>query len=240
MISLSGPEEVVKALDGHAYARFSTAMAAEVGGLSDDGAVLWWGTGGFGRLAHAFGGPAAVERLIEAGREAMGEVRWINLPRPRGVTGDRAWDFRWTTRIPEFSSEHEVVPVEDADEIGALLDEAFPDSSVRPGHPLVIGWHGIRAGNRAGGRLVAVAADRSGRPPGSTARPAVGSIGGLAVHPGFRGQGLGAALSAELTTRFVTDYGLSTLGVYPENVVAQRMYESLGYRESLPLLGVQR
>ena len=118
--------------------------------------------------------------------------------------------------------------------LAQMLDAAFPDSSVRPGHPLVIGWHGIRVG----GRLAAVAADRSGRPPGSGARPTVGAIGGLAVHPDFRGQGLGASLSAALTTRFVTEYGLSTLGVYPENVVAQRMYEALGYRDSLPLLGV--
>jgi predicted GNAT family acetyltransferase len=68
----------------------------------------------------------------------------------------------------------------------------------------------------------------------------MGVIGGLAVYPEFRGQGLGTALSAALTTRFVTECGLSTLGVYPENVVAQRMYGSLGYRESLPLLGVVR
>jgi ribosomal protein S18 acetylase RimI-like enzyme len=130
------------------------------------------------------------------------------------------------------------VAVEGDDEINALLDEAFPDSSVRPGHPLVIGWYGIRVGTRAGGRLAAVAADRSGRPPGSAARPTVGAIGGLGVHPDFRGQGLGKALSAAMTARFVNDYGLSTLGVYPDNVAAQRMYESLGYLENLPLLGV--
>lgn len=234
MISLSGPDEVVEALGGHAYARFSTAMAAEVAGLAGDDAVLWWGTSGFGRLAHAFGEAAAVARIVEAGRGRMGEVRWINVPRPEGVVSDRAWDFRWTTSIPAHRSGHEAVLIEDDGEVSALLDEAFPDSSVRPGHPLVIGWHGIRVG----ARLAAVAADRSGRPPGSGTRPTVGAIGGLAVHPDFRGQGLGTALSAALTTRFVTDYGLSTLGVYPENVVAQRMYESLGYRENLPLLGV--
>ena len=235
MLSLSGPDEVLKALDGHAYARFSTAMAAEVAGLTTgEGAVLWWGASGFGRIGHAFGQAAEVTRLIEAGREAMGQLRWINVPRPEGVLSEWAWDFRWTTRVPEYETRHEVVPVADDGEIDALLDEAFPDSSVRPGHPLVIGWYGIRAG----GRLAAVVADRSGRPPGSTARPTVGAIGGLAVHPDFREQGMGKALSAALTTRFVTDYGLSTLGVYPENVAAQRMYEALGYHETLPLLGV--
>ena len=238
VISLTGPEEVLKALDRHAYARFSTAMAAEVGGLSEGGAVLWWGETGFGRLAHAFGDDAAVARLVAAARATMGPVRWINMPRPGGVITDWAWDFLWTTSVPAFESGHEVVPVEDADEIHALLDEAFPDSAVRPGHPLVVEWHGIRAGHRAGGRLAAVVADRSGRPPGSKGRPTVGAIGGLAVHPDFRGQGMGAALTAALTTRFVTGYGLSTLGVYPGNVVAQRMYESVGYRQSLPLLGV--
>jgi len=234
VLSLSGPDEVLKALDGHAYARFSTAMAADVGGLTGDGAVLWWGATGFGRIAHAFGPAAAIAGLVEAGRAAMGAVRWINMPRPEGVLSDRAWDFRWTTSVPGLDPDREVVGVEGDDEIDALLDEAFPDSSVRPGHPLVIGWYGVRAG----GRLAAVAADRSGRPPGSDARPTVGAIGGLAVHPDFRGQGLGKALSAALTGRFVRDYGLSTLGVYPENVAAQRMYESLGYQESLPLLGV--
>jgi GNAT superfamily N-acetyltransferase len=234
VLSISGPDDVLKVLDGHAYGRFSTAMAAQVSGLAGEGAVLWWGVTGFGRLGHAFGAPGAVARLIESGREAMGQVRWINVLRPAGVVSGRAWDFRWTTMVPDHEAGHEVVPVAGDGEIDALLDEAFPDSSVRPGHPLVIGWYGIRAG----GRLAAVAADRSGRPPGSTARPTVGAIGGLAVHPDFRGRGLGKALSAALTTRFVTDYGLSTLGVYPENVAAQRMYESLGYRESLPLLGV--
>ena len=234
MISLSGPDEVLKALDGHAYARFSTAMSVDVGGLTDGEALLWWGTTGFGGIGHTRGDPQASARLIEAGREAMGPVGWINMPRPPGVESDRAWDFRWTTSVPDIVEDHEVVPVGDGDEINALLDEVFPDSSVRPGHPVVIGWYGIRAG----GRLAAVAADRSGRPPGSEARPTVGVIGSLAVHPHFRGQGLGKALSAALTTRFVRDYGLSTLGVYPQNVAAQRMYESLGYRESLPLLGV--
>lgn len=236
MFRLDGAGEVLKALDGHAYARFSTAMAADVAGLTDGGgAHLWWGTSGFGRIGHAWGPPAAVGRLIEAGREAMGPVRWINVPRPDGAAiSDRAWDFLWTTSVPACDTGEGVVVVEDEDEINGLLDLSLPDSSVRPGHAIVIGWHGIRIG----GRLAVVGADRSGRPPGSDTRPSVGVIGGLAVHPDFRGQGLGRALSAALTARFVREYGLSTLGVYPENVAAQRMYASLGYRESLPLLGV--
>lgn len=237
VINLSGPDEVVKTLDGHPYARFSTGMAADVAGLtSAEGAVLWWGETAFGRLGHARGPAGAVARLIEAGREALGKVRWVNVPRPEGECElpERAWDFRWTTRLPARSLAHKVVQVTDEDTVGKLLDEAFPESSVRPGHPLVIGWHGVRLG----GRLVAVAADRSSRPPGSNAEPTVGAIGGMAVHPDFRGQGLGASVCAALTARFVTAYGLSTLGVEPDNVTAQRMYASIGYADSLPLVGV--
>lgn len=77
VISLSGPDKVVKALDAHPYARFSAAMATGVAGLDcPEGAVLWWGETAFGRL-------------IEAGRQASpGPVGWINVRRTPGVEPD--------------------------------------------------------------------------------------------------------------------------------------------------------
>lgn len=240
MITLDSPDQVIKALGGHPYARFSTSAAAGVGGLADSdgsgsGAVLWWGDAHFGRLAHAFGPRPAIDRLIEAARGRLGDVRWINVPRPRGAAdAEGAWDFLWTTRIPVLSGGPAAVPVDDVDALNGLLDAGFPDSAVRPGDPIVVSWIGIWLQ----GRLVACAADRSARPPGSTAAPAVGMIGGVAVHPEFRGRGLGKAVTAALTARLVRAHGLSCLGVMPGNPGAAAMYESLGYHDRLALMWI--
>ena len=73
VIHLTGAEDVTRALDGHVYGRFSTGMAANVGGLATHDAVLWWGDTHFGRLAHAFR-PRRVDHGArgEAGRDLIG------------------------------------------------------------------------------------------------------------------------------------------------------------------------
>ncbi len=235
MIHLAGADEVTKALDGHVYGRFSTGMALNVGGLANHDAVLWWGDTHFGRLAHAFGPQEAALSLAESGRELMGAVKWINVRRGPAEHSPRAWDFRWTTAVPpHHPGQESVVRVHDLEAVGQLLDEGFPDSSVRPGDPIVLSWEGIWSD----GRLVACGADRSTRPPGSEGPPIIGMIGGVAVHPAYRGRGLAAAVSAVLTTRLITAYGVSCLGVTAGNDAATRIYERLGYHGTLPLISV--
>jgi ribosomal protein S18 acetylase RimI-like enzyme len=210
-------------------------MAANISGLATHDAVLWWGDTHFGRLAHAFGPDGSVRQLVAAGRELSGPVKRTNVRRAPAEHSADAWDFRWTADVPPHQPGQEtVVEVHDMEAVNRLLDEGFPDTSVRPGDPIVVGWYGIWAGDR----LVACGADRSTRPPGAQAEPTTGMIGGVAVHPAHRGQGLAAAVSAALTTRLVTSYGLSCLGVMAGNDAATSIYLRLGYRDVVHLKGL--
>ncbi|GIH11788.1 hypothetical protein Rhe02_98550 [Rhizocola hellebori] len=235
MIHLTGAEDVTRALDGHVYGRFSTGMMANAAGLATHDAVLWWGDTHFGRLAHGFGPDDSVRHLVAAAHDLRGPVKRTNVRRAQAQHSADAWDFRWTTSVaPPQPGQDEVVQVHDMEAVNGLLDEGFPDSSVRPGDPIVLSWYGIWAGRQ----LVACGADRSTRPPGSDAPPSTGMIGGVAVHPAHRGRGLAAAVSAALTTRLVTSYGLCCLGVMAGNEVATRIYLRLGYHDVLPLIGL--
>ncbi|MDR2131775.1 MAG: ribosomal protein S18-alanine N-acetyltransferase [Clostridiales Family XIII bacterium] len=59
-----------------------------------------------------------------------------------------------------------------------------------------------------------------------------GHITNLAVHPDFRGRGIGAAVLKELIERTRRDDGLTdfTLEVRASNAVASRLYASAGFR----------
>ncbi|MDT5024607.1 MAG: hypothetical protein QOE61_1033 [Micromonosporaceae bacterium] len=143
---------------------------------------------------------------------------------PDGFVIREHWDLLWTVRPPAAQPGRDAVvelPSSDND-VNALLDLVMPESTVRPGHPMARRWYGIWAD----GVLVACGADRSGHLATS---PGVGVLGGIAVHPAYRSRGLGAALSAAITTRLFDQYDLVTLGVWPDNDTARRMYERLGY-----------
>jgi predicted GNAT family acetyltransferase len=114
-----------------------------------------------------------------------------------------------------------VTVVEDAEAINGLLDAAFPDSMLRPGHPMVTAWYGIWSD----GHLVACAADRSTR----QAEPSVGVLGAIAVHPEQRRHGWGAAVTAGLTEVLRTRHPLVALGVVAGNDPATRLYVRLGF-----------
>src|SRR5262245_19115575 len=151
-------------------------MGADIAGLATDGAVLGWGDGPLGRLAHGLGDESTLDSLVDGARAELAGVRRVNLPRradlPPGFTRYEDWDFRWSEKPPPEQPGHaEVRRVDDAPAIGALLDAAFPDSMLRPGHPMVSDWYGVWSD----GRLVACAADRSTRP----ARPDVPVVGVL-------------------------------------------------------------
>ncbi len=114
--------------------------------------------------------------------------------------------------------------VRDAVEIDELLDAANADSFARPGQPGVEVWWGIRERAPHSSRLLAA---------GALQRMHDGTLHmrGLGVLPENRGSGAGRALSAALTRHSLAHgSGVATLGVYADNQVALRMYETLGYR----------
>jgi ribosomal protein S18 acetylase RimI-like enzyme len=235
-----GPAEVLDAAGDHAFARFVVDMAppASVRGLRGNGAVLWRGDTAHGPLGHGMGEPAAVLGLLDAAVHTglVDGLRWVNLPRlaphalPVGWVHNGDWDFRWTTARPAVQpGQDRVVPLSDLDAaaVNGLLDAASL-KTLRPGHALVRRFYGVWQGDE----LVACAADRSS--------PGVGVISSVAVHPGHRRSGLGAAISAALTEALVRRYGLVTLGVTAGNDAATRIYERLGYRDVVPITSVHR
>jgi ribosomal protein S18 acetylase RimI-like enzyme len=226
--TLGDRSAILAAVDDHPYARFATTMATGITGVTALGAVLWWGDGPLGRLAHGLGERAQLDpllaRVLAEGR-LTGLTR-VNLPRraelPAGYTRYEDWDFRWSQAPPPRQpGQDEVQPVDDADAINGLLDAAFPDSMLRPGHPMVSGWYGIWSG----GSLVACAADRSTR----LGTPTVGVLGGIAVHPDHRRHGWGAAVTAGLTGILRGRHELTALGVVAGNDPATRLYERLNF-----------
>ena len=78
------------------------------------------------------------------------------------------------------------------------------------------------------------ARDRRGRLVGVGAVHELASgiphLAGIVVDTSQRGRGIGRWLTAELTRRAVEEAGVSTLGVYSDNLPATRLYAALGYR----------
>ena len=111
--------------------------------------------------------------------------------------------------------------VPDHPALAALIEDAFPTASSRPGDPAIVDWYGIHEGER----LVACGADRS--------RSDVGFLAGLTVAPDRRGRGLGAALTAGMTRALLIRYDHVALGVYADNVGALRLYRRLGFTGAL-------
>ena len=208
------------AAGGHPFARVFVAGLAGPHGYRRDGGVAWRGVGPFGPVLIGLGAAGSVAALVA--RLRADDLRAAHLP--PGVPAPFAgraeeWEFRWTPSVPAALPGGEAVaPLGEADhaDVGALLDAALPDSMVRPGHPRVRRWYGIRVA----GRLVACGADAS---------RGAGFLSGLAVHPRHQGNGLGTALTAAMTRRLHEEFGVVTLGVYPANTGARRLYARLGF-----------
>lgn len=239
MLALSR-QTLLQQTDNHPYAAL---MASEpeltVYGRGD--AFVWAAQGPFGPVTATFGGASEVLPLL-ADAQAAGVLAgpaWTHLPRASAAaisehiaaTVQDDWDFLWTMGVPPFSRhEDRVELLTDADAAGidAVLDDALPDSTTRPGDGRIRAWYGIRDGDR----LVAVAADRS--------LGATGFLAGIAVAGGCQGQGLGAALTAAVTRLLLHEYAAVALGVLADNAVALRLYERLGYRHRIQLTSVRR
>lgn len=229
-----GRDDLLAKVDNHPYARL-TAGGDEVRGYLLDGALAWTSLGPWGPVAASLGAAAPVAALFArlAADGALTEGCWLHLPRltraetaaalPADVHDD--WDFLWTTSAPApHPGEAGVVALGEADHdaVAAVLDDALPHSTSRPGDPRIRQWYGIREG----GRVVAVAGDRS--PNG------VGFLAGIAVASTAQGRGHGAALTTALTRRLIAEFGISSLGVMSDNTRALTLYRRLGYTESIP------
>ncbi|MEV0394916.1 GNAT family N-acetyltransferase [Polymorphospora rubra] len=234
---LDGRAAVRAATGDHPYVRLTTARALgaddEVTGYRFDDTVVWFDTGPHGPAGYAIGDAARAVRFLTAppGPDGPpGRLRSLHLPdlpepAPVEFTHIGRWLHLSTTTAPAVRpGEERVVPLGEADHaaIDALLDDALPGSTTRPGDGRVVGWYGIFAGRR----LVACGADRS--------RADAGFLASLAVACDQQGRGLGGTLTAALTRRLLTRYGHAALGVYVDNVGAIRLYQRLGYTDALP------
>jgi len=237
--------DVVAATSGHPYARFATAHSEIATGVADGRCVIWLNTTHFGPIGHALGPLLAVaDRLATADVEVLSGARWINLPRhglaerPPGFVFNEEWDLRWSVSPPAPQpGEDHVVPLRedgDAEAINELLDTVMPDSPVRPGTGLPRQFFGVWEGST----LIACGADRSSPLP-HRAGDTVGVVGAIAVDPGHRRRGWGAAVTAAITRYLALRHPLVVLGQAAGNDSATRLYPRLGYTGVLHLTSVR-
>jgi hypothetical protein len=178
-------------LDGHPYARL-TSGGDQVRAYRRDGAVVWIARGSHRPVAASMGERHGAVALFAdlAAEGSLDQVTWLHLPR---VEPDEAralppaeqhdhWDYQWTTVAPAVPDAAAMVALDrerDRAAIEAVLDDALPDSTSRPGDPRVRAWYGLRED----GDLVAVAGDRS--------MCGVGFLAGIAVRTDRQGPGAG-------------------------------------------------
>lgn len=139
------------------------------------------------------------------------------------------WEWMWTQRAPAVPALPAGLVLLDLDdsadaaEIGALGRRENPRFEGWPGQGVATRWVGVRTASEVGkGSLLACGAVHR-RPSGA------GHLGGILVAASRRGQGLGRAVTAELTARVVADDGVCTLSLYADNAPARRLYASLSY-----------
>ncbi|MGK5739729.1 GNAT family N-acetyltransferase [Micromonospora sp. URMC 103] len=237
---LHGRDAVLAAAGHHPYARHSLWRGSDPRGYRRDGAVFWLLPPEHGPAGGALGAPGPALDVCTAlvADGVLGPGQWVHLPRldPADLAGrlpvttHDEWDFLWTTvPPPQQPGEERVVRLTEADHpaLAALIEEAFPTTTSRPGDPRVVDWYGIRDGDR----LVACGADRS--------RGDIGFLAGLTVAPAERGRGLGAALTAGMTRALLARFDLAALGVFTANAGAIRLYRRLGFTNALPRSSVR-
>ncbi|RYF03617.1 MAG: GNAT family N-acetyltransferase, partial [Oxalobacteraceae bacterium] len=105
----------------------------------------------------------------------------------------------------------------DAEEMRALAGLTNPGPFGQRTHEL-----GEFLGIREGGRLAAMVGERM-RPHGAV------EVSAVCVHPDHRGKAYARHLLAERTRRIMAQGAQPFLHVYPSNVGAIALYESLGY-----------
>ncbi|MEV0325104.1 N-acetyltransferase [Micromonospora echinospora] len=232
--AVHGRTAVLAATGHHPYARHVLGRDDEPQAWLLDGTTAWLLPAERGPAGGAFGAPGPAVDIFGTllAQRVVRSGQWLHLPRlgPAELAGALPvarhddWDFLWSTAAPpRQAGEEQVVRLTEADlpALTALVDEAFPSTTSRPGDPRVVDWYGIRRGDR----LVAAGADRS--------RGEIGFLAGLTVAPAERGRGIGAALTAGMTRALFARYDHVALGVYTHNVGAIRLYRRLGFTGTL-------
>ncbi|MDO5501858.1 MAG: GNAT family N-acetyltransferase [Actinomycetia bacterium] len=202
-----------------------------------------WGGGAMvapGSPISAESDALAVLAALAAERAAVPEWfstapgRELTLPTGFTATGSGHWDFLWTAEPPAtpVTAVTESAPAPPASARFEELDDRADAERIEafgrahnasfegfPGRGLATLWLAMAddAGLLAVGGLHELA---SGAP----------HLAGIVVRTDARGQGLGTAITAELTRRAIAATGVATLGVYSTNATAIRVYERLGYR----------
>ena len=185
-----------------------------------DGSPSLWCLGPPADLARL--AAAAVSRVDRPGRVSVEAASYDVLPEAWRFPTEGHWHWMLTHDAPPVHPrEAEVVEVDSATDIDALLDVANPHSFARPGSRGVERWLGVPGPDG----LLAVGAlyrDPSG----------AGHLRSVTTHPSSTGRGLGTAVSAALT-RAALERGPATLGVYVDNGPALAVYDRLGYRTAV-------
>lgn len=237
MPQLSGPAAVLAAAGRHPLARLRIRAACT--GYQEKGCLIWL-TPHEGRVrACGLGDPleiiAGFARLRADGRIPDGSL--LELPRVDhaalaahfDIDYYQDWSVLWT-RTPHAPHDDDglVVRLSDRDHaaIDALLDQAFPATTNRPGRTGIHRWFGVREG----ADLVAVGADRSIND--------VGYVVAVAVLPGREGRGYGTAVTRRLMRELLVEYDLCALGVLAANVRAWRLYQRIGFTDGIDLTSV--
>jgi len=220
---LTSAAEVLVATGHDPYVR-GRLSRTDVEGWAGHSAVAWRYADGY-LMTH--GEPHHVALLIEELLTELRDGQDVTVPRGTaallpawvGLAGTD-WDFRWiTTAPPRHPLEADVVDAMD-DQVAALLAVANPDAAAQPGDLRVRRWVGIRHTGR--GYLIACAAD-------TTEATGVGHISSIAVHPEFRGGGLGAAVTSALIGDLLAGgCDVVTLGMYASNTAGRALYDRLG------------
>ncbi|BEP15200.1 hypothetical protein acdb102_35110 [Acidothermaceae bacterium B102] len=225
-------DDLVRVSGGHPLVRHLAPHRVEGQPLWSYGAAValvngyWDGTGEGGDIMLV--GPAddaaALAQLLlpEGRRMALPAAAYERVPEGLLVEPSR-WGFRWVDTPVGYSPDDARWLTDADDEVAALLDEAFPDASFRPGSPRITGWAGIRDGS---GRLVACAAD-------TTESPGVGFVAAITARPELRGQGLGRRVTGWTLDRLVEREGLAALWYYGGNLAAAHVYDALGMQTLL-------
>jgi GNAT superfamily N-acetyltransferase len=221
---LRSRDEVVEAAGDTPYTRMMTSRDGPTTGVATPDGVAWRSVGPWGPLTCVLGTEAALDAL---GGPVSG---YLHLSAPSGrpdLPLREVWEFRWlagppVAGPPATSGEPVRLAVEDHRDVDALLDEAFPSTSSRPGDPWTGAWWGIRD---ATGRLVACGAER--------AHNGIGYLSAITVATDRRGLGLAAALTAAMTADLHARHGAVTLGVNVRNTRAIELYERLGFTRRL-------
>jgi ribosomal protein S18 acetylase RimI-like enzyme len=150
----------------------------------------------------------------------IGDRDLVHLVVRELVELDVVLEFGWmdTTAPPSIRThDAEWLDEDHVDEIGRLLDRAFPDSYARPCEPGVSRW----AGCRVNGGLAAVAAD-------AWSCADLGFIAGAATDPNFRSQRLAERVCGLVSHTLVSERGRAALIADTWNTAAIALYRRLG------------